>query len=215
MCSIGIPPPTPTIPTPFLRASEFSQSHPPPGWRSPLSTHAWLEARGASPPSKMFRGPSAWDRLCRNTVIGVYLYIYIIYIQYIYTVYIYILNRNMNKIRQKFAVGCSPNNHLIYGAVFRVTFKTLRCFSHFSTQSHRTGTWVDNAYTHRYKYTHNELYLHIQMYRAHTFTNCTIIESRMWTYMCYVYIYVCMYVCMHVCVLMCYIYKRKYIHIYM
>ena len=119
----------------------------------------------------------------------------------------------MNKIRQKFAVGCSPNNHLIYGAVFRVTFKTLRCFSHFSTQSHRTGTWVDNAYTHWYKYTHNELYLHIQMYRAHThtFTNYTIIESRVWTYMCYVYIY--MYVCMYVCVLMCYIYKWKYIHI--
>ena len=118
----------------------------------------------------------------------------------------------MNKIRQKFAVGCSPNNHLIYGAVFRVTFKTLRCFSHFSTQSHRTGTWVDNAYTHWYKYTHNELYLHIQMYRAHTHIyklHHYRITSVNLHVLC-IYIYVCMYVC----VLMCYIYKWKYIHIY-
>ena len=161
----------------------------------------------------MFRGPSAWDRLCRNTVIGVYLYIYIIYIYSIY-IYIYILNRNMNKIRQKFAVGCSPNNHLIYGAVFRVTFKTLRCFSHFSTQSHRTGTWVDNAYTHWYKYTHNELYLHIQMYRAHTHIyklHHYRITSVNLHVLC-IYIYICMYVC--ICVFWCVISTNENIYIY-
>ena len=118
----------------------------------------------------------------------------------------------MNKIRQKFAVGCSPNNHLIYGAVFRVTFKTLRCFSHFSTQSHRTGTWVDNAYTHWYKYTHNELYLHIQMYRAHTHIyklhHYRITSVNLHVLCIYIYMYVCM------CVFWCVISTNENIYIY-